>query len=292
MSPERGSVLVGALWLVVLLGLIGLSLSTRVREDARWTDRRWAVTRRNQEAKRTALHFERRLLASTGTATTVADIDGWAVRLGSGVAVHDESARVNLNTAPAAILRRLLGSDEAAAGILDWRDADSRVNADGAEASFYAALERPYPCRNGPLASVEEVLLIRGVTPAMFERIKDRVTVWGDGKVNLNTVSKETLIDLGFSAAAAESVAAFRAGPDGSTGTGDDGVFHRGGDAPPSGLTQDEARLWRELATIWGVRASAVRLDFAGAPGLPRLGLVLSREGDAWRGRSWREGEF
>ncbi|MBK7206656.1 MAG: general secretion pathway protein GspK [Elusimicrobia bacterium] len=82
----------------------------------------------------------------------------------------DESSRINLNTASTDTLRRLLGSDTAAAGVGDWRDADDRPRFDGAEKTYYASLGR-VPCHYGPLAAVEN-FADQGVTPALYERVK------------------------------------------------------------------------------------------------------------------------
>lgn len=286
-SGSGGSVLVAALWLVALLGLIGLSVSSVARESVRLTDRRWKTARRNQEAKRAVLLLENILAISTASVVTAGDLSRWSTEVGGGVSIWDESARLNLNTTSTDTLRHLLGSNTAAAGLGDWRDTDDRPHFEGAEKTYYASLGRPYPCRNGRLASVEELLLIKGVTPALYERVKERVTVWGDGKINLNTVSSDTLRDLGFSAGTAEKVAAFRRGPDDRWGTADDGVFQRRNDAPDF-LPDSEVRRWNALAPLFAVRGSAYRLDFPASEGIPRLRVVVTTDGKGIG--AWREG--
>ena len=79
--------------------------------------------------------------------------------------ITDESSKLNLNTATMTMLQRLPGmTDEFAASIIDWRDADSDVTASGAESEYYLRLTDPYECKNGLLETVEELFLIRGVT--------------------------------------------------------------------------------------------------------------------------------
>jgi DNA uptake protein ComE-like DNA-binding protein len=79
--------------------------------------------------------------------------------------ITDESSKVNLNTAPLAILQRLPGmTTEFAASIVDWRDTNSDVTSGGTESEYYLRLPDPYECKNGPLETVEELFLIRGVT--------------------------------------------------------------------------------------------------------------------------------
>jgi general secretion pathway protein K len=52
--------------------------------------------------------------------------------------------------------------------ILDWRDPDDFYRVNGAENDYYQSLREPYHCKNGNLDSIEELLLVRGVTPDLF----------------------------------------------------------------------------------------------------------------------------
>jgi len=104
------------------------------------------------------------------------------VRLG----VEIEAGRLNINSVLRAEQnhsgtgqKMLLGlpgmTDEIAAAILDWLDADHEPRPLGAESVFYQQLDPPYAARNGPLQSVEELLLVRGVTPELlFGRDRNR----------------------------------------------------------------------------------------------------------------------
>lgn len=93
--------------------------------------------------------------------------------------VENESTRLNLNTLLLAeqyqenggrtLLLSLPGmTEEIADAILDWMDADDDIREYGAEIEFYTGLEPPYAPKNGPLESVEELLLVRGVTPELL----------------------------------------------------------------------------------------------------------------------------
>ncbi len=89
--------------------------------------------------------------------------------------------------------------------ILDWLDYDDMdaEEPDGAEDSYYMSLENPYACKNGPMDSIEELLLIKGITPALYfgdtEQnqlpLSEYLTVHGDpnGAVNVNTAPVEVL---------------------------------------------------------------------------------------------------
>jgi hypothetical protein len=105
------------------------------------------------------------------------DEEGFYAGLRFGL--ENESARLNLNSLLLAenqaedggrtLLMALPGmTEEIADAILDWIDPDSEPRTFGAEVDFYSGLSPPYGPRNGPLESVEELLLVRGVTPDLL----------------------------------------------------------------------------------------------------------------------------
>ena len=77
----------------------------------------------------------------------------------------DESGKINLNTASLETLQKLPGmTAELAASIIDWRDTDSDVSTGGAEDEYYLLQPTPYHCKNAPLETVSEILLIKGAS--------------------------------------------------------------------------------------------------------------------------------
>jgi Type II secretion system (T2SS), protein K len=93
--------------------------------------------------------------------------------------LDDESTRLNLN-ALLTIEQMLPGSgrqllmalpemtEDVADAILDWLDTDEEQREYGAESAYYGNLNPPYAAKNGPLETVEELLLVRGVTPLLL----------------------------------------------------------------------------------------------------------------------------
>lgn len=92
---------------------------------------------------------------------------------------EDESARLNLNALLVAdkmgadmgrnLLKGLPGmTDEIADKILDWLDPDDEPREFGAESSYYLALTPSYTPANGPFTTIEELLLVGGVTPELL----------------------------------------------------------------------------------------------------------------------------
>ena len=83
--------------------------------------------------------------------------------------LDDEASKINVNWAPKAVLMKLPRmTEEAADSLIDWRDADTNPGAAGAEDSYYLALDPPYRCKNQPFESLEELLLVRGMTPEIL----------------------------------------------------------------------------------------------------------------------------
>jgi DNA uptake protein ComE-like DNA-binding protein len=90
----------------------------------------------------------------------------------------DEGGRINLNaliqidssgSVALGMLKKLPNmTDDIANSIIDWIDADDNPRSGGAESSYYQGLANPYRCKNGPLDSVEELLLVKGVTPELL----------------------------------------------------------------------------------------------------------------------------
>jgi type II secretory pathway component PulK len=122
------------------------------------------------------------------------------------VYLHDENGKINLNginDGNKGILIEyftqmgidVLDADVIADSILDWIDPDDLNHLNGAEDNYYESLPEPYKAKDAPFSSIEELVLIRGVTPEMFESIRNDITVYGGEQivVNINIASKEIL---------------------------------------------------------------------------------------------------
>jgi len=77
--------------------------------------------------------------------------------------LSDEAGKININIAGEDTLRSLPNmTDELLDCLLDYRDRDDEVRPLGAEQEYYDQLAWPYLIKNGPLATVEELLLVKG----------------------------------------------------------------------------------------------------------------------------------
>ncbi len=135
--------------------------------------------------------------------------------------IVDENGKVDVNNLVAAngefdqtikaILERLLRqpkfglTEEEVSTIIyslkDWMDEDEEISGiHGAEDSFYR--EKGHACKNAPLDSLEEMLLIRGVTDEIFYGNRERtgisayLTVYGGPQININTAPIPVLMAL------------------------------------------------------------------------------------------------
>jgi type II secretory pathway component PulK len=86
-------------------------------------------------------------------------------------------------------------------------------------------LKYPYRAKNSNFDVLEELLLIKGVNNNIFEKLKDYITIYGDGRVNINTASKPVLLALGLKDSTVDKILAFRSGEDEVEATCDDNVF-------------------------------------------------------------------
>ena len=91
----------------------------------------------------------------------------------------NESSKINLNALPfydnwqPGSARQILLSlpemtEEIADALLDWVDSDDEEREYGTEGSYYRGLSPAYDVKNGPMDSLDEMLLVRDVTPEML----------------------------------------------------------------------------------------------------------------------------
>ena len=88
-------------------------------------------------------------------------------------------------------------TEDVANSILDWLDPTSDTpRTDGAKDDYYSSLSPPYHCKNGPIDSLEELLLVKGVTPQLlFGNDRNR-----NGVLDPDEDDGSGQVDLGWSA--------------------------------------------------------------------------------------------
>jgi len=126
--------------------------------------------------------------------------------------IIDEEGKLNLNTASSSELRYIFlyagadveDIDTIVDSIEDWRDGNNLHRLNGAEEDYYRSLEPPYSSKDGPFSTVEELILVKGITKeVLFGKIDEDgkkipgvleyLTVFGSGAINVNTAPEPVL---------------------------------------------------------------------------------------------------
>jgi general secretion pathway protein K len=180
----------------------------------------------------------------------------------------------NINTANTAELQQaltLMGVDAddisvVSDSIEDWRSPVAAPRVAGAESDYYQSLTPPYNAKNAPIDDLSELLLIKGVTPEMYDGgsssnspaaqrpklglgtspdqapdfpfgLKDIFTPVSSGQININTAGTNVLQMIpGVDITVADVIIQQRAGPDGVEGTEDDTPFRSVNQLATTGL--------------------------------------------------------
>ena len=145
------------------------------------------------------------------------DGTGYTGQLGDGYydfSIIDESGKINLNSLTdisGVIMNNLLvnigvkkeDADTIVDSILDWKDGNELHRLHGAESDYYMSLPNPYKSKNGAFDTVEEVLMVKGMTPEILyggsrhPGIFDFLTVRArGGGININSAPREVLAAL------------------------------------------------------------------------------------------------
>ena len=84
---------------------------------------------------------------------------------------------------------------EIIANLIDWMDSDTERawRSGGYEDSLYDDIEPPYLTKNAGFDSKQEIRLVAGWDDEVYERFEDQLTIYGSGKVNINTASDEVM---------------------------------------------------------------------------------------------------
>jgi len=206
---QRGIALILVLWITVLLTAIGASFAFGMRHEAlsarNAVDVAMARAAADGAVERTVYELSRPRVADAWIAdgSTHTWTDG-AVAL--SVTAVDEASRIDVNTAPDALLTSALiqlgGTDATTAARLvdaidDWKDADDLKRPNGAEAPDYQAAGLKYTPSNAPFETVGEVSRVLGMPQALFARIAPTLTVYSRARgVNPATAARDVLLAL------------------------------------------------------------------------------------------------
>ena len=187
---QKGIALIIVLWITTLLMLIASSFIYAMRTDVNIVANSLARARLEAAAdaavQRSVFEMSKPQQLP-GRWTTDGVAQSWSYQ---GVAVEvgmtDESGKIDINTASDALLRGLflaqgMKEEEAATvtdAILDWRDPDLLKRLRGAEEADYLAAGYSYKPANAAFQSTEELRLVMGMTPELFDKVAPLITIY------------------------------------------------------------------------------------------------------------------
>jgi general secretion pathway protein K len=224
LASRNGIALIMVLWALTILSVLVFSFSLMARTETHSTASfKTAVTGRflaEAGVERGIMEILYRNV-NKGQAVAVAGMEvlrvdgtlyaGTIEKSGYTFRITDESGKIPLNAltdTSGILLKNLLKNlgyqpeeaDTVVDSVLDWRDQDELHRLSGAESDYYMSLPNPYKAKNGKFDTLEELLLVKGVTPAMLygdgtrKGIIDFLTVYSNtNAINVNAAPKEVL---------------------------------------------------------------------------------------------------
>jgi general secretion pathway protein K len=219
---SRGIALIIVLWVIALLMVIVFSFSTLSRtETTSALGFREMIEKKNLaeaglERGIFEIVFRKQKTRPIGEEAWRPDGTPYILPLGSGnvsVRTIEESGKIDINMltdASGILLKNLLvqrgvaeeDADTIVDSLLDWKDSgDSDAHRlHGAESDYYQTLPAPYPAKNANFDTVEELLLVKGMTPGILFGDREKKGIAGlltvharTGKINVNSAPKEVL---------------------------------------------------------------------------------------------------
>jgi len=258
---HKGMVLIFSLWVLGILTILAVSVAAGIRQKiilVAHLDQRSRMNYLLQAAvKKTAGYIHQQMEESSFAYTLAVKInlnnntnelsriilghDQAAVVLGplgnngpQHYGVVDEESKINLNKTDPIVLTNLLirvlelkdeDADKLARALLDWRQStESEITGFFSE-DYYANLQHPYPKKSADYETLDEMLLVKGMTKQFYDKLINYVTIYGDGVVNINTAPKEVLMALGLQEGLVDKILSVRRGRDGIEATADDYIF-------------------------------------------------------------------
>lgn len=268
-AAKRGSALIVVLWILIIVALIVSSFAFEMRLEARIITLQRKRFKADQlalagvELAKSMLYFKEEDKTKGATGEKIIYEDPYlneASKIADGIPVNFseafgdgtvqlhidyEEGRRNIKTMTHDDWKELFDQagipntdwDSLLDCLDDWQDENDEHHLNGAESDDPFYRKRGYECKNAPVDTVDELLLIKGWTPEILygtppgvetdepvAGIANQLTTWGDGKVNANSASREVLNSLSISDDVIDKILDAQRGPDGEEGSADDGI--------------------------------------------------------------------
>jgi general secretion pathway protein K len=205
LRPPRGFIVVAVLWILAALSALVLIYLSFVTNTAMVVA--GSTDRVQTEALLTAA-VELTAYQLTSVSEQARPTSGtFNARVGTGkiaVTFRSEAARIDLNAAPKGLLAGFMvglgiapsNAADYADRIVAWR-APTEAGDDDPENSYYRASGAAYKPRHAPFPQADELWLVRGIPPAVVERMLPFVTVFSNlATINIRDAAPQVVAAL------------------------------------------------------------------------------------------------
>lgn len=242
-NPQSGIALVIVLWILAILMVMVFSFSVMTRGETYgllafkdgMEEKLHAEAGINRGIMEIIYRSVNQNQSVTYAGKEVWRLDGtpYDVQGGDGgyrVRIMDETGKISLNSltdSSGIILKNLLinqgvtpeNADIIVDSILDWKDGDDLHRLNGAESDYYMSLPNPYKARDANFETLEELILVRGMTSEILygkDQKKGIIKFLSihstTNQISINAAPKEILASLpGMNAAMVDRLMEFRA---------------------------------------------------------------------------------
>jgi len=201
---SNGFALITVLWITAFLAVIAASVSYQARASLGLANNVVASFKTKHAAEGALLLTIDKLIKRDEVQSFVLETRKFSYPFNDlvvSVEVVDESGKIDLNLASIDLIKSLFvvsGVNEQSAAsisdaIADWRDKDGLKRAGGAEDQDYAASGLLYEAKDDEFDSIEELSLVLGVTPEIFQLVKPFITVYAQD-IGVNTKLSPTVV--------------------------------------------------------------------------------------------------
>ncbi len=201
---QRGQALVPVIFVMLILTVIAVGFAVSAQREVRSSANFVAETQRFRAAQG-ALNYAMSALAQSSTNGATygviapmpdTDATGWSQVGDAWVKIEaiDTGAYLNINNADLSTLQKipvLRDNSDLASAILEWRTSPSSQAAPSAtgSADYYQQQQPPYTIKGAAYDTVEELLLIKGMTPSILYGSPSGGAVSGDSIQGSSSIS-------------------------------------------------------------------------------------------------------
>jgi type II secretory pathway component PulK len=185
--PRQGAVFITALGIILILTGLVLVFGQRMRIETAAAANRASFIQADAIEKGAEMWVLSQVESYPADSVTITSAPAAGLSIGSGYfwvlhpdptqdqtyqyGITDEAGKLNINTATSdeVMLLPNMTDQDIADSIVDWAaSADDPPGPDGAQSDYYQSLPEPYECKNSPYETVEELLLVKDVTPLLL----------------------------------------------------------------------------------------------------------------------------